>query len=139
MAGNSGTVAVVAIVLMVSLIFLSVLSLEALDLSVELLQAIKVMVNIGSKIFLYIVNFLLTKVQGILVDSSPVILFGDIILVTSKRINFFFMDQRIINLYDEYTHKPLTRKDFFHRLTLLTGSSAAAMTVLPLLEVNYSK
>jgi carboxymethylenebutenolidase len=49
------------------------------------------------------------------------------------------MDQRLINLYDEYTHKPLTRKEFLHRLTLLTGSSAAAMAVLPLLEVNYSK
>ena len=48
------------------------------------------------------------------------------------------MDQRIINLYDEYTHKPLSRKDFLNRLTLLTGSSAAAMAVLPLLEVNYS-
>ena len=40
------------------------------------------------------------------------------------------MDQRIINLYDEYTHKPLTRKDFLHRLALLTSSSAAAMAVL---------
>src|SRR6476469_3933541 len=49
------------------------------------------------------------------------------------------MDQRIISLYDEYTHKPLTRNDFLHRLTLLSGSSAAAMAVLPLLEVNYSK
>src|SRR4030095_7598555 len=49
------------------------------------------------------------------------------------------MDQRIINLYDEYTHKPLGRKEFLHRLTLLTGSSTAAMAVLPLLEVNYSK
>jgi carboxymethylenebutenolidase len=50
----------------------------------------------------------------------------------------FGMDQRIINLYDEYTHKPLGRKEFLRRLTLLTGSSAAAMAVLPLLEVNYS-
>ena len=49
------------------------------------------------------------------------------------------MDQRIINLYDEYTHKPLTRQEFLHRLSLLTGSTAAAMGVLPLLEVNYSK
>src|ERR1051326_7939931 len=48
------------------------------------------------------------------------------------------MDQRIINLYDEYTHKPLGRKEFLHRLTLLTGSSASAMAILPLLEVNYS-
>src|SRR5688572_20666173 len=49
------------------------------------------------------------------------------------------MDQRIINLFDEYTHKPLTREDFLRRLTKLTGSTAAAMAVLPLLEVNYAK
>jgi len=48
------------------------------------------------------------------------------------------MDQRIINLYDEYTHKPLGRKEFLHRLALLTGSSASALAILPLLEVNYS-
>ncbi|TMI81608.1 MAG: dienelactone hydrolase family protein, partial [Bacteroidetes bacterium] len=35
------------------------------------------------------------------------------------------MDRRIINLYDEYTHKPLTRQEFLHRLSLLTGSTAA--------------
>ncbi|GAB4493889.1 MAG: dienelactone hydrolase family protein [Saprospiraceae bacterium] len=44
------------------------------------------------------------------------------------------MDQRIINLYDEYTHKPLTRKEFLERLVQLAGSTAAAMTLLPLLE-----
>ncbi len=48
------------------------------------------------------------------------------------------MDQRIINLFDEYTHKPLSREVFIGRLTKLTGSTAAAMTVLPLLEVNYA-
>lgn len=48
------------------------------------------------------------------------------------------MDQRIINLYDEYTHKPLSRQEFLKRLTLLAGSTAAAMTLLPLLEVNYA-
>ncbi len=47
------------------------------------------------------------------------------------------MDQKIINLFDEYTHKPLKRQDFINRLIKLTGSMAAAMTVLPLLEVNY--
>lgn len=47
------------------------------------------------------------------------------------------MDQRIINLYDEYTHKPLNRQEFLRRLALLTGSVAAAMSVLPLLESNY--
>lgn len=44
------------------------------------------------------------------------------------------MDQHIIQLYDEYTHKPLTRKEFLERLIKLTGSAAAAMTLLPLLE-----
>src|SRR6476469_8951308 len=48
------------------------------------------------------------------------------------------MDQRIINLYDEYTHKPLNRNEFLQRLAKLTGSVAAAMTVLPLLEINYA-
>jgi carboxymethylenebutenolidase len=48
------------------------------------------------------------------------------------------MDQRIINLYDEYTHKPLSRKEFLHRLTLLTGSTAAAMAILPMIEVNQA-
>lgn len=48
------------------------------------------------------------------------------------------MDQRIINLYDEYTHKPLSRQEFMRRMVLLTGSTAAAMTVLPMLEVNYA-
>ncbi|HEX8528746.1 MAG TPA: dienelactone hydrolase family protein [Cytophagales bacterium] len=48
------------------------------------------------------------------------------------------MDQRIINLFDEYTHKPLTREDFLKRLARLTGSAAAALAVLPLLEVNYA-
>jgi len=46
------------------------------------------------------------------------------------------MDQRIINLYDEYTHKPLTRNEFIRRLVLLTGSTAAAMSILPMIEVN---
>lgn len=49
------------------------------------------------------------------------------------------MDQRIINLFDEYTHKPLRREEFMSRLTKITGSTAAALAVLPLLEVNYAK
>src|SRR5438309_325640 len=48
------------------------------------------------------------------------------------------MNQQIINLFDEYTHTPLTREDFIRRLTKLTGSLAAALTVLPMLEVNYA-
>lgn len=49
------------------------------------------------------------------------------------------MDQRIINLFDEYTHKPLKRQDFLKRLAILTGSMTAALTVLPMLEVNYAQ
>ncbi|HEX5155562.1 MAG TPA: dienelactone hydrolase family protein [Parafilimonas sp.] len=49
------------------------------------------------------------------------------------------MNQQIINLYDEYTHKPLTRQEFLKRLALLTGGTAAAMALLPLLESNYAK
>jgi carboxymethylenebutenolidase len=49
------------------------------------------------------------------------------------------MDQRIINLFDEYTHKPLRREEFMERLTRLTGSTAAALAILPLLEVSYAK
>ena len=48
------------------------------------------------------------------------------------------MDQRIINLFDEYTHKPLTREDFLQKLAKLTGGTAAALALLPLLEVNYA-
>lgn len=48
------------------------------------------------------------------------------------------MDQQIINLFDEYTHKPLTREEFIKRLTVLVGGSAAALSMLPLLEVNYA-
>jgi carboxymethylenebutenolidase len=44
------------------------------------------------------------------------------------------MDQQIINLYDEYTHKPLTRKEFLTRLTKITGSLAVSLSLLPLLE-----
>lgn len=49
------------------------------------------------------------------------------------------MDQRIINLYDEYTHKPLSRTEFLRRLALLTGSTAAAMAILPMIEVNATR
>lgn len=48
------------------------------------------------------------------------------------------MKQEIINLYDEYTHRPLSRQEFLKRLALLAGGTAAAMTLLPLLENNYA-
>ncbi len=49
------------------------------------------------------------------------------------------MDQRIINLYDEYTHKPLSREIFLKRLAILTGSMTLAIAILPQLESNKAK
>ena len=48
------------------------------------------------------------------------------------------MNQEIINLFDEFTHKPLSRNEFMKRLAKLTGSTTAALAILPLLEVNYA-
>jgi carboxymethylenebutenolidase len=48
------------------------------------------------------------------------------------------MDQKIINLYDSYTHSQLSRKEFIKKLSILTGGTAMALTILPLLENNYS-
>jgi carboxymethylenebutenolidase len=49
------------------------------------------------------------------------------------------MDQKIINLYDEYTHTSLSRNDFIKQLAVLAGGTAVAMTMLPLLENNYAQ
>lgn len=49
------------------------------------------------------------------------------------------MDQRIITLFDEYTHKPLTRKEFMERLVKLTGGLALAMTALSVLDPGYAE
>ena len=49
------------------------------------------------------------------------------------------VNQDIIRLYDEYTHAPLSRRDFFQRLTRLAGGTAAAYAILPLLENNYAQ
>jgi carboxymethylenebutenolidase len=49
------------------------------------------------------------------------------------------VDQRVINLYDEYTHKPLERRVFMQRLAELVGGVAAASVLVPLLENNYAQ
>lgn len=48
------------------------------------------------------------------------------------------MDQKIIDLFDEYTHKPLKREVFLAKLSKLAGGTAAALAILPLLEGNYA-
>ena len=49
------------------------------------------------------------------------------------------MDQRIIDLYDEYTHAPLPRRVFLERLAGLAGSAAAIPTILAAIEPNYAR
>ncbi len=49
------------------------------------------------------------------------------------------LDRRIVELYDEYTHKPLDRRSFMNRLVTLAGSVAAAEAALALLEPNYAQ
>ncbi len=49
------------------------------------------------------------------------------------------MDQRIINIYDRFTHGELNRRDFLARLKDLAGSTAAAAALLPLLQNDYAR
>ena len=49
------------------------------------------------------------------------------------------MNQRLIDLYDEYTHRPLDRRVFLDRLIALAGSAAAAQAFLSAIEPNYAQ
>jgi carboxymethylenebutenolidase len=49
------------------------------------------------------------------------------------------MDQRIIELYDDFTHRHFDRRLFLERLTQLVGSSALAMTVMAGLSSDYAR
>lgn len=44
------------------------------------------------------------------------------------------MDRKIIELYDQYAHGSLDRREFLQQLAHLAGGTAAALTVLSLLE-----
>lgn len=48
------------------------------------------------------------------------------------------VDQPIIELYEAYAHRELTRRQFMEKLTVMAGSVAAAYALLPLLENNYA-
>jgi carboxymethylenebutenolidase len=48
------------------------------------------------------------------------------------------MDQRIIDLYDDYTHGGMSRRSFIDKLAALAGSTAAATALLPILQNNYA-
>jgi carboxymethylenebutenolidase len=49
------------------------------------------------------------------------------------------MDQRIIDLYDDFTHSVISRRAFLDRLAQITGSTAAALAMLPLLQNDYAR
>lgn len=47
--------------------------------------------------------------------------------------------QKMIDLYDEYTHLTLDRRGFMDTLTKLAGSGAAAVAIAPMLAANSAK
>lgn len=49
------------------------------------------------------------------------------------------MDQRIIDLYDRFTHGVIDRRAFMDRLASLAGGTAAATALLPLLKSDYAQ
>jgi carboxymethylenebutenolidase len=49
------------------------------------------------------------------------------------------VDQKIINLYDRFTHGGMNRREFLDRLAELAGSTAAAVALLPLLQNDYAQ
>jgi carboxymethylenebutenolidase len=49
------------------------------------------------------------------------------------------MDQKIIDLYDAFTHGALERRDFLDRLGQLAGGAAAAAALLGVLQNDYAQ
>ncbi len=49
------------------------------------------------------------------------------------------MDRQIIDLYDDFTHGAINRRTFLDRLAQISGSSAAALALLPVLQNDYAK
>lgn len=49
------------------------------------------------------------------------------------------MDQRLVDLFNDYTHGGMSRRAFLDRFTTIAGGAAAASALLPLLDYNYAK
>jgi len=47
------------------------------------------------------------------------------------------VDQKLIEIYSDYVHGGMERRDFMGRLARLAGGSAAALALLPRLQANY--
>ncbi len=48
------------------------------------------------------------------------------------------MDQRLVDLFNTYTHGGMSRRVFLDRFMTLAGGAAAASALLPLLDYNYA-
>lgn len=48
------------------------------------------------------------------------------------------LDQRIIDLFDQFTHGVINRQEFMRRLTIFAGSAVAATSALSKLQLDYS-
>jgi carboxymethylenebutenolidase len=48
------------------------------------------------------------------------------------------MDQRIIDLYDEFVHVHFNRRLFLEKVAKVTGSMGAALALMPMLQSNYA-
>jgi carboxymethylenebutenolidase len=48
------------------------------------------------------------------------------------------MDKKISSLYDDYRQGRINRREFFKKLAIVAGSSAAAVSLIPVLEMNSS-
>lgn len=48
------------------------------------------------------------------------------------------MDEKVLNLYEEYSKGSIGRREFFKRLAKLAGGTAAAVALMPLLEGRYA-
>ncbi|HEB34600.1 MAG TPA: dienelactone hydrolase family protein [Candidatus Aminicenantes bacterium] len=49
------------------------------------------------------------------------------------------MDQKIIDLHDDYSNGLLDRREFIKKLAFLAGGTAAAIALLPLIENKYAQ
>ena len=49
------------------------------------------------------------------------------------------MHQQVVDLYEKYSHGFLDRREFFKRLAIVAGCTAAANAMLPLLERNSAR
>lgn len=49
------------------------------------------------------------------------------------------IDQKVVDLYDSFTHGLIDRRTFMERLTAIAGSVAAATAMLPLLQNDYAR